>query len=60
MTALLTASFVSVVPEGGGHVSDISMPVCAIDPKIHKRHTYGNPCQAEVADATVVSEGACH
>jgi hypothetical protein len=38
----------------------IFMPVCAINPHTHKRQTYGNLCDSEVADATVVSEGACH
>jgi hypothetical protein len=37
----------------------IFMPVCAIDPRTHRRHTYGNLCDSEVANATVVAEGAC-
>jgi hypothetical protein len=34
-------------------------PVCAVNPVTHRHQTYGNPCQAEVAEATVVREGAC-
>jgi hypothetical protein len=48
------------VAPSGNICFDLLMPVCAINPHTHKRQTYGNLCQAEVADATVVSEGACH
>jgi hypothetical protein len=34
-------------------------PVCAVNPVTHRHQTYGNPCQAEVAEASVVHEGAC-
>jgi hypothetical protein len=37
------------------HVS----PVCAINPKTHKRQTYPNLCAAENADAMLVHDGAC-
>jgi hypothetical protein len=48
-----------VAPSGNICIK-IFMPVCAINPHTHKRQTYGNLCDAEVADATVVAEGACH
>jgi hypothetical protein len=47
------------VAPNGNVCFELFMPVCAIDPKTHKRHTYGNLCEAEVADATLVAEGAC-
>jgi hypothetical protein len=48
------------VAPSGDICFELFMPVCAINPHTHKPQTYGNLCQAEVADATVVSEGACH
>ena len=39
--------------------ADQLAPVCAVNPVTHRHQTYGNPCQAEVAEASVVHEGAC-
>jgi hypothetical protein len=34
-------------------------PVCARNPKTHRRQTYSNLCAAEVAQATLIHKGAC-
>jgi hypothetical protein len=48
-----------IAPSPSSACFRIFLPVCAIDPRTHKRHTYPNSCDAEVANATLVSEGAC-
>jgi hypothetical protein len=44
---------------GGPICTWIEAPVCSIDPATHKRKTYSNLCWSDVANATLVHQGAC-
>lgn len=39
--------------------SMIYAPVCSINPKTGRQHTYGNQCLSDVANAVLVHKGRC-